>query len=468
MLFWNIMNQLYLIQQFQLYVSRNGKSTIINDILGINACATSTKSNVAKTKGAWITLFEPDHDGAHANKEEAKINVEENKSDPDPAIINKTSKLVHCSDNKYYILDMESLTHGVTKFTKKLFYACYAASNVIIWNDKNIDSDDFGKLMNELKEEMKTVPESDAKPHFLYLKRDCGDVRFDPWDIFDAYINKDKSFDYLRKMSIFESFSAFEIKRPNQVGKQALCFSNSKENYQLLRPFVTQITKLANNSKRFSSDMFILKQQIKHINTSAGLSLTKKLILNDDVLKLFAIPKANDPEIDVDAYQRRRDMIYVATVFNWDEKLLSTQFETRLSKLETHFKLDKHIVNGLILTKKELYQRVKNKKRIKGYGATTAKFAAAGADIGGIGVGGLAATAFIVLGGGWTVAAVGGLVYGAFGAAEVGVYGAAVGATVESVQVGKCWYKGDSYVKYALGKTDDEIELERLDATNKR
>eukprot|EP01084_Bolivina_argentea_P270803 460547_1 len=38
--------------------SRNGKSTIINGLLGVkDACKTSTKANVALTKGAWITKY---------------------------------------------------------------------------------------------------------------------------------------------------------------------------------------------------------------------------------------------------------------------------------------------------------------------------------------------------------------------------------------------------------------------------
>ena len=38
--------------------SRNGKSTIVNDILGVkDACKVSSTANVAQTKGAWITKY---------------------------------------------------------------------------------------------------------------------------------------------------------------------------------------------------------------------------------------------------------------------------------------------------------------------------------------------------------------------------------------------------------------------------
>ena len=433
--------------------SRNGKSTIVNDILGASACETSTKSNVAKTKGAWITLYDHKSDDAKMDIKQ----VEENKFDP-----GSQTNARPTSESKFYILDMEGLSHGVTKATKKLFYACYATSNVIVWNDKEVDSDRFQDLMNELKEEMTTVAQSDSKPRFVYLKRDCGDFEFDPFDTFDEYINKDKTFEYLRKMAIFESLSAYELERPKKIGKNPLSFGINDENKALLQPFIKKIVQISKGSTRFSSNMYLLKEQIRHINKSTGLSLTKRLIMNDKILELFVIPSASD-----DFHRRRRDMIYVATYFNWDAKLIKTEFEKSLAKLKESFKLDEKILQGLIETEQEIYQRVKNKTRLKGYGSTTVKFGSGGAAIGGVGVGAVTAAAIVMLGGGWAVAALGGAIYGTLGAAEGFVYGSAVGAVVESVQVATCYYKGDSYLKYALGRTQAEIDQDKEKAKHK-
>ena len=41
--------------------------------------------------------------------------------------------------NKFYLIDMEGLSHGITTLTKKIFYTLYASSNIIIWNDKDVN-----------------------------------------------------------------------------------------------------------------------------------------------------------------------------------------------------------------------------------------------------------------------------------------------------------------------------------------
>eukprot|EP01084_Bolivina_argentea_P282354 483285_1 len=98
--------------------SRNGKSTIINDILGVeNATEISTKSNVALTKGAWITKYSRKQDDA---KQEGNVYQIINDSNDDN-VEEKAREI-----KEFYLLDMEGLSHQVTKFTKRLFYACYA------------------------------------------------------------------------------------------------------------------------------------------------------------------------------------------------------------------------------------------------------------------------------------------------------------------------------------------------------
>eukprot|EP01084_Bolivina_argentea_P270801 460545_1 len=166
--------------------SRNGKSTIINGLLGVkDACKTSTKANVALTKGAWITKYSTK---PHKDEMNDVMNIyqQEGVNDTEEKKEEKTDDF-----SEFYLLDMEGLSHNVTAFTKRLFYACYATSDLIIWNDKNVGSDEFKRLMNELKQEMGNIANSDKKPAFLYLERDAGDYNYDHFDTLDAYINKD-------------------------------------------------------------------------------------------------------------------------------------------------------------------------------------------------------------------------------------------------------------------------------------
>eukprot|EP01084_Bolivina_argentea_P005487 10337_1 len=188
--------------------SRNGKSTIVNDILGVkDACKISESSNVAQTKGGWIAKYSQSINGDD-NEGGNIYQVEETKNDADEKKQEQT-KIV-----EFYLLDMEGLSHYVTRFTKRLFYACYAVSNVVIWNDKEVMSDRFINLMQRLKDEMKEVAQSNKKPSFIYLKRDAGDFKYKPFKSFDEYINKHESFKIFREMNIFSSLSGFQLKRP--------------------------------------------------------------------------------------------------------------------------------------------------------------------------------------------------------------------------------------------------------------
>eukprot|EP01084_Bolivina_argentea_P270808 460558_1 len=111
--------------------SRNGKSTIVNDILGVKeATATSSNPNVAFTKGAWIGKYETEPkdystDGTifkiEITQHEGEVEKDEKKDEVELADDEKKDET-----NEFYILDMEGLSHDVDEFTKRLFYACYA------------------------------------------------------------------------------------------------------------------------------------------------------------------------------------------------------------------------------------------------------------------------------------------------------------------------------------------------------
>eukprot|EP01083_Nonionella_stella_P151180 482733_1 len=328
--------------------SRNGKSTLVNGILGVkDACKTSTKANVALTKGAWIAKYslkcndegdiaeQQDNDSNDQNVEESKANYDE-----------------------FYLLDMEGLSVDVTQFTKRLFYACYAIANVVVWNDKNVASDEFRNLMNELKQEMEDVATSDKKPSFMYLKRDAGDYDYDPFETLDEYINKDASMQWFRDMNIFSSLSAYELNRPSHVKKGGLNFHSKHENRALLQPLNEKLLTLSASSPRFALNSVALKQQLKHINKSTGLSMIEKFIVENKILRLFLLAPKNDP-------MRRRDMIYVACEFDWDHRQIKTKFEENMNKIKPMLKIinqfDSQLVDRMRNNMDEVYQRVKNK-----------------------------------------------------------------------------------------------------------
>eukprot|EP01083_Nonionella_stella_P042930 115891_1 len=314
--------------------SRNGKSTIVNDILGVkDACKVSSRANVASTKGAWIAKYSHTaHDGQR---------------------------------KEFYLLDMEGLSHNVTKFTKQLFYACYATANVVIWNDMEIMADRFVKLMKSLQKELEIVACSDHKPAFLYLKRDAGDYDYSPYDSLHHYINKDHSFKWFRDMNIFSSLSGYELDRPardKNNKKGILNFQSKPENRALLTPLIETIIGLCAGSQRFASDTQELQKQIHHINESTALNMTELLIADNDILSLFALTSK-----DIASNYRRSEMIYVACEFEWNDSKLNDAFTEEFGKLKKTLgsmgQIDYKTIEMLENDKNEIYQRVKNKKK---------------------------------------------------------------------------------------------------------
>eukprot|EP01084_Bolivina_argentea_P079323 143908_1 len=434
--------------------SRNGKSTIVNDILDVKqACATSTNPNVALTKGAWIAKYSTKPKNS-SNSNVGDIYQLQDSQDIKQAD-EKESKETKVDDecDEFYLLDMEGLSHDVTKFTKRIFYACYATANVVVWNDKEVASDRFRNLMSELKEEMKPVKESKTKPIFLYLKRDCGDFDCDPFDTLDEYINKHESLAWFREMNIFSSLSAYELERPSvdkQNKKIGLNFHSKQENRKLLTPLIKKLLFLSKHSTRFSSNMYKLKQQIEHVNNSTALSMTKQLILDNDILNTFVIhPKGHK--------YHRRDMVYIACEFNWDHGHLEKKFSEEMSKLQelvgnSTVKSEKIIVN-LTATKNEIYERIKNKTL-----RNECRAALGGLAIGSALLGGAAVYAVVMTGGAAAVL---------LGTIYVVTTGISATVTVGSgVVIAYQWLNGN-YTKYSLGRTDLEIEQDKQKITVK-
>jgi len=419
--------------------SRNGKSTIVNDILGVKeACGVSFKSDIALTKGAWITLYsskgdpEPGANGSDDSEDQKEVMASSAVTKPE-----------------FYVLDMEGLSHQVTKFTKRLFYACYATANVVIWNDKNVASDEFKTLMKELKSEMQDVAESSTKPAFLYLKRDADDYDFDPYATFDEYINKNASFQWFREMNIFSSISAYELDRPRKdlkLGKGRLNFHSLPENQKLLQPLIAKIVNLTSSSQRFSSTMYVLKEQIQHINKSTALSMTRKYIAENEVLSKFLIAPKGD-------IYRFRDMVYVACYFNWDHAEIEKKFNTEIAKFKAsrteNNKADPRVIAALRRNKDEIYERVKNKIEHKQYAKNVGM-------AGGLGFGGVVGLGMLLTGTGIPVALTGFVLYG--GCAGLAGYGVGKGAEI----VNACWnwVEYGHYMRYTLGKTDEELKQE--------
>eukprot|EP01084_Bolivina_argentea_P270804 460548_1 len=435
--------------------SRNGKSTIVNDILGVkNACIVSQRSNVAQTKGGWIAKY--------CKYEQSKAFNEGNVYQIDGSVTNDEEDEKNEFEvleekqqvgDEFYLLDMEGLSHNVTKFTKRLFYACYATSNIVIWNDKEVMSDRFVDLMEELKQEMKAVAASDQKPLFMYLKRDAGDFKHKPYGSFTEYINKDESFEWFREMNIFSSITAYELPRPfpNENDEdEALNFSTMKKNRLLLAPLIDKLISISRESKRFASNTYILQQQIEHINRSTALSLTSKLISENKILSQFQIAP-NGP-------QRRRDMVYVACRFEWDHAKLEKMFNEEMQKLTQQHdgKLSEKVLNRLMETKNEIYERIKNKADAKSYGTT---FGLMGSSAGG---GSVLAGSVMYAAGTGAAMLTGPVVVGIFVAAGLGyMAGWTTGKTAEYVEKGYKKFTQGNYVKYTLGKTDEEIKMDK-------
>eukprot|EP01084_Bolivina_argentea_P087420 157890_1 len=412
--------------------SRNGKSTLVNDLLGVpNACAVSPDAGTALTKGAWIAKYSAK--STNVDIEGNMYQIEETKN-IDNDMDEKMESKNDCKE--FYLLDMEGLSNQATKYTKRLFYACYAISNVMVWNDKEVASDRFINLMHDLEDEMSTIATSDKKPAFLYLKRDAGDFKYKPYKSFDEYVNNHKSFEDFRKMDIFSSLSGHELKRPIQNENdqdELLNFSSLEKNRVLIPPLIDKLLIVSKNSKRFSLNAYDLKQQIKYINASTGLSLTGKLIAEDNVLSKFLIAAKDD-------HFRQRDMILIACEFNWNHKELDKKFNEAVEKLtsvqETAKLNDINIVkmNKLKVTKDEIYERIKNKIDNQAWANTLGMVYAVG-------------TVAYAIGAFGGFGPVGIVVFGGLGYLE----GYARGKVLEFVgQKVRKWIDGN-YIRYSLG-----------------
>eukprot|EP01084_Bolivina_argentea_P253737 426338_1 len=200
---------------------------------------------------------------------------------------------------------------------------------------------------------MRAVATSSKKPAFMYLLRDAEDLDYDPFDSFDEYINNSDSFHWFRDMNVFSSLSAFELKRPS-IDKNArgLNFHTLQENRELISPLIKVTTQICSTSSRFAENMFILKQQICHINKSTW-NTTMQYVMDNDILKLFIVPRKR-------TQKRRRDMVFAACEFDWDHKILDKKFNEQMKKMhEIVNDIDQLVVYRLNTTKQEIYERIK-------------------------------------------------------------------------------------------------------------
>eukprot|EP01084_Bolivina_argentea_P273038 465015_1 len=255
--------------------AREGKSTLLNDILGLHynqPFETSNSPDIPHTKGAWIALYLPPT-SKNSEKEEKLQN----------------DQMTY--DQPFVLVDMEGLTNQVTQFTEKVFYAIYALSDVIVWNDKHIGSDYFINLMQKLKKTMSNISDSANKPSFLYLRRDKGNFfQFiqGPYDYetFDRYINFSNSFKSFRELNLFSAVSGYQIEsRPSNT----IPFPK-KELFKLMQIIFTlkQVGYAFNkNGNRFASTYYEIEKQLNYINKNGVLSAGMQIIMNDEILKWF-------------------------------------------------------------------------------------------------------------------------------------------------------------------------------------
>ena len=171
-----------------------------------------------------MDIIEKEHE--NSQNEDIKHEFEDN-DDSSESLLNGDTmtagfrQVLYHDITQFYMIDMEGLSHNASGFTKKLFYACYAMSNVIVWNDKQIGSDGFRKFMQDLKTEMKFISKSQRKPCLLYLQRDADDsIDFGKkFQTLDGYLKGHESFQWLRDMNIFSSVHGFQLPaRPKKSG----------------------------------------------------------------------------------------------------------------------------------------------------------------------------------------------------------------------------------------------------------
>eukprot|EP01084_Bolivina_argentea_P232820 392295_1 len=286
--------------------SRCGKSTLLNDILrcGNNPIfSVSDSPNVAETKGAWIARYQ----SLSTDNEEKKDEMSSNQT--------------------FYVVDMEGLSHQFTQFTEKVFYGIYLISDVIVWNDVTIASDAFMKLMEKLKDTMKNIPLSSDKPSFLYLKRDKNEFfEFTPHKSFNEYINKHATFESFRELNLFSSICGYRIDTRPSKHKP---FSNVQ--LQRLIGTIFYVNTQGNiqnkTGTKFTSNFYELLKQLKYINKFGTISLATRIILNDEILQNFLL--------DSDDTQQ---MLLYAQKLNFDAKKIDGQFEKGMKNIEPYIK----------------------------------------------------------------------------------------------------------------------------------
>ena len=257
---------------------------------------------------------------------------------------------------QFYMIDMEGMSHGLTHFTKKLFYACYTMSNVIIWNDKQIGSDAFKQYIIELAKDMKIVSKSERKPCLLYLQRDTDeDIDFGEYQTLDGYLKNHNSFQWLRDINIFSGIHGYQIeKRPKTDN-----IGFDKATLNKLIDFILNVTFL---SDRFVENGYDMRQQIDSINEQNKINLGLELVFANEVLRGLIMDKG----LRDDGNLRRGQIVQYAEKYKWDINQIESEFkkadDNLLKKLMEQGLIDNKFRNELIQNKQDVIDRIQEKK----------------------------------------------------------------------------------------------------------
>eukprot|EP01084_Bolivina_argentea_P132868 234471_1 len=307
-----------------------------------------------------------------------------------------------------YLVDTEGLSHDVTEFTHKIFHGSYAISNVLIWLDSEVNSGRFKKLMKELEESMEIVANSTRKPAFIYIYRNanCGNFSFPvpngvKDDKFNYYINNSKTFKDFRKMNIFSSIHGYRLRAPENYFRIEESSDSDESDVdqeyyykrKTLNKLIGKIQQIANKTKRFANNAYILNDQINNINKCSSLSPEKRIALCNQKLKWFVlIDKSNNEQkmkqrelqIKNAIVKFREDVSSVEQDFQRGYESLQTTLRKRSWTISTQFnaQLMKNKTEIILTIKK----RLENNKKANKFQAASA-FVGIGGGLGVVGLG---------------------------------------------------------------------------------
>eukprot|EP01084_Bolivina_argentea_P301335 519842_1 len=251
------------------------------------------------------------------------------------------------TSNGMYLIDVEGSSHQVTEFTTKMFYAVYAISNVIVWNDVAIADDAFVNLMKKIQKNMKSVAESPRKPKFVYLKRDHSkNFPVGNYDNLNDYIQKDEAWKWFHDMNLFRSIHGYQIEsRPSQN------IPFPKDTLNKLKSFLLDLTP---NSQRFVQNNYELNKQLSLINKIGRIDSGMEKIYKDFTLYGLLF--------DEDEIVKCGQILKYAEYFKWDVKRVEKAFKKAdseiLEKMVNEDLIEEDIRITLMVNKDIVIQRI--------------------------------------------------------------------------------------------------------------